>query len=558
MTVDLSLLQTIDVDALPDDQVRPVLRTVLSVIEDLAAEVAKLEASNRQLRDEVQRLKGEQGVPKFPPRTPPSGGGSGALSSETERREPRRWSKSGKLLDQQVTRTERLTVNRTTLPADAVPHGTESVLVQELRLVREVIRFEREVWYSPSARRRFLAPLPPGYTGQFGPHLKALVLALHQQANVTEAKLRALLADAGVSVSAGWLAGLLAPGSTEDVFTTEAQAVEQAGLASSSYQHLDTTSTRVNGEPHHCHVLTNPLSTVYHTTERKDRLTVLRALQGCPETLTYRLDAVAEAYLDAVGLSPTARSWLRDWPREQALDERAVTERLERLRLVLGPRQQTTIREALALAAYQARTDWPIVPLLVCDDAAQFRFVTADLALCWVHEGRHYKKLIVHTPTHQQLVDGVLADFWNYYRELLAFRQGPSAAEAARLADRFDALFGQATGLRLLDERLRLTHAKKTALLAVLRHPQVPLHNNPAELAVRRRVRKRDASFGPRRPAGLQAWDTFQTLAATTQQLGVSFLGYLTDRCTQAGRIPPLADILRAQAAARRLNPASA
>ena len=41
----------------------------------------------------------------------------------------------------------------------------------------------------------------------------------------------------------------------------------------------------------------------------------------------------------------------------------------------------------------------------------------------------------------------------------------------------------------------------------MLRHPELPLHNNPAELAARRRVRKRDVSFGPRSPTGAAAWD---------------------------------------------------
>jgi hypothetical protein len=34
-------------------------------------------------------------------------------------------------------------------------------------------------------------------------------------------------------------------------------------------------------------------------------------------------------------------------------------------------------------------------------------------------------------------------------------------------------------------------------------------------LGVRRRVRKRDVSFGPRTEAGRQAWDTFQTLVVS-------------------------------------------
>jgi len=46
-------------------------------------------------------------------------------------------------------------------------------------------------------------------------------------------------------------------------------------------------------------------------------------------------------------------------------------------------------------------------------------------------------------------------------------------------------------------------------LLCVLAHPEVPLHNNPAELGARQRVRKRDVSFGLRSRAAVTAWDIF-------------------------------------------------
>jgi len=74
------------------------------------------------------------------------------------------------------------------------------------------------------------------------------------------------------------------------------------------------------------------------------------------------------------------------------------------------------------------------------------------------------------------------------------------------------------------------TRAKKTSLLLVLKHPELPLHNNASELGVRRRVRKRDVSFGPRTDGGRRAWDTFMTLAETARKLDVSFYAYLHDR----------------------------
>ena len=65
----------------------------------------------------------------------------------------------------------------------------------------------------------------------------------------------------------------------------------------------------------------------------------------------------------------------------------------------------------------------------------------------------------------------------NFYRELLAYRQQPTPGERKRLERRFDALFATKTGYWALDERIG-DPAKKTSLLMVLVHPEIPLHNN--------------------------------------------------------------------------------
>ena len=88
----------------------------------------------------------------------------------------------------------------------------------------------------------------------------------------------------------------------------------------------------------------------------------------------------------------------------------------------------------------------------------------------------------------------------------------------------------------------------------VLRHPEVPLHNNPAELGARGRVRKRDVSFGPRTAAGIRAWDTFGTLTATATKLGVSFYHYIHDRVSGRNRMPALAQLIEGRATGLNLG----
>lgn len=53
------------------------------------------------------------------------------------------------------------------------------------------------------------------------------------------------------------------------------------------------------------------------------------------------------------------------------------------------------------------------------------------------------------------------------------------------MESKFWEIFGTESGYEQLDERKRLTAAKVSELLLVLEYPELPLHNNPAELAAR-------------------------------------------------------------------------
>jgi hypothetical protein len=538
-------LARLDLASIADVGARQAIRALSSLVEELVAENQALRTELAEVKDELARLKGGSGRPTLPP----GKAGGGDYSSEQERRPaPKAWRKRGKQDRVRIDRIERVAVDPATLPPDAVFKGYERVVVQNLVLQTDTVAFEVEVWYSASERRSYRARRPVGYDdGTFAADLRALVLELAYRGGMSETKIHELLEAHGIAISAGTVSTLLTESRT--AFTAEARDVLRAGLASTPYQHLDDTSTRVDGEAHYCQILCNPYYTAYRTTPGKDRRTILEVLRG-GRPAAYRYDREAERHLAFLGLSAAARAQVRAaMPREQGLDEAALTALLDGPLARLGSRQREQVREALVVAAYLADPDWPVVRTLVCDDAPQFRAITPELALCWIHEGRHYKQLTPFLPPARAALAEILDQFWTYYRELLAYREHPTAVERARLDARFDALFGTVTGYTALDRRLALTRDKKPELLVVLAHPELPLHNNPAELGARQRVRKRDVSFGPRSPAGSAAWDTFMTLAATTRKLGLDFVAYLTDRFTRAGQIPPLADLIAARAA---------
>ena len=542
----LGLLEELDLSSIQDERLRQCIVLLLNLVEQLKRENAELRAEVQRLRDENQRLKGEQGKPKIKGNTPkPPPAKPTDYSSERERHIPKPWSKSSKKESIHIDREETLKVDPAILPGDAELRAHEEVVVQDVVFGSDNIRFRKEKWYSPAGHQTYLAPLPAGYEGQFGPSLKALAISLCFGANVSEPKALELFREAGLVISAGQLSNLLIK--AQERFHAEKAALYEAGLSSAPWQQIDETSTRVNGQNQHCQIVGNPLYTAYFTTETKNRQTVIDVLRnGRPRE--YLLNAEAESFLETVGLSRVLRQQLDRLPRDRVLDETTLlgllTEHLPRV----GPQQRRWILDALAVAAYHAAVGFPVAKLLLCDDAPQFSLVTEELALCWVHEARHYNKLLPYVTPHQKLLGEFQGRFWDYYRELLAYREAPTTADRQRLTAEFDQLFATKTGYYDLDERIAKTREKKGALLMVLAHPEIPLHNNDTELGARQRVRKRDVSFGPRVPDGTRAWDTFQTLAATARKLGVSFHAYIHDRISKANQMPGLDHLIEARA----------
>src|SRR5215831_10593302 len=537
------MLGDLDLSSLADARAHELVQQLLNVLEDVMATLRAAQAENQRLRDEINRLKGEQGAPAIKantPQPPPKD-----HSSEQERRKPKTWSKDRKTDRIAIDREQVVQVDPTHLPPDAVFKGYEDVVVQDVSFRTDNVLFHKEKFYSPSQHTTYLASLPEGYRGQFGPGIKSLALALYFGAQMSEPKVAELLRSVGVQISDGQVSNLLIKDQT--AFHEEKDALYQAGLASSPWQHLDDTSTRVNGQNGYCHIVCNPLYTAYFTTAAKDRLTILDVLTN-HRPRRFLVHAEALGFMAACGLSAVRRQQVEHLPSGTIVDEATMQALLEEHLPSLGPQQQKWILDATAVAAYHADLEFPVVRLLVCDDAPQFTVVTEELALCWVHEGRHYKKLVPYVPAHRTLVEDCVQHFWTYYDQLLAYREQPMLEAAARLDGEFEALFSTVTGYQALDERIAKTRTKKSCLLMVLAHPELPLHNNPAELGARARVRKRDVSFGPRTREGATAWDTFMTLAATATKLGVSFYHYIHDRVSGAFQMPSLASLIAERA----------
>jgi hypothetical protein len=120
------MLDDLDLDSNTDERTRELVVRLLNLTETLAADLRAAQIENQRLRDEINRLKGEQGKPTFKPGTKPT---PTDHSSEQQRRQPRSWKKGNKVQQVQIDREQVLEVDPAVLPPDARFKGYEEVVV---------------------------------------------------------------------------------------------------------------------------------------------------------------------------------------------------------------------------------------------------------------------------------------------------------------------------------------------------------------------------------------------------------------------------------------------
>jgi len=533
---------------LPKKVVGNLIRTLLNTVEDYSAENAKLKEDLQKSRDEVRRLKGEKGKPDI------KASKEDRIDDENndgdqnkKRRSFLRRKKSKKKNKIKITRTEKAVVNRDKLPKDAEYKGTRSVVIQDLKIDLDNIRFDIERFYSPTLKKMLEGTIPAEYQGsEFGPGLRSYVLLMHYQARVPQKLLHQIITGLGIQISHGQINEILLS-SKNQIFNEEQKQMHQAAVEVSTYQQIDDTGARMDGNNIYTIVTCNDDFAAFTTSLKKDRLSAIQALLGS-EPLGFILNTTAINYMNKKISNKKLIQSLKKVCSDQIYSLKEFEANVLESKYI-PPMTKTWrkyIIEGAAIAFYRDQSPYGMKSL-IADDAPQFKGILEHLGLCWVHEGRHYKNLI---PKHQEfrnILDRFLNEFWKYYKQLKRYKRKPTERLKKILDKRFDQLFNPNTDYYALNTAIKKTRAKKESLLLVLKYPEIPLHNNTSEQDIREKVIQRKIRNCFRSWRGAKASDTFLSLMATCRKQKLSFWEYIKDRVYKTNQIPTLAQIIRQQ-----------
>jgi len=532
--------------SLTDPKTKDVFNGLLNLIDRLYSENESLREENQQLKDEVNHLKGEQGKPDIKANIQPSDD-----SSEQERKgcedsnkdeEKKKRQRKPKLANVKIDREQKCPIDKSILPEDAQFKGYSDIVIQDIKIITDNVKYRREAYYSPSKNKTYLGELPVDVAGkgEYGVGIRSLIPLLKSECHLSERSILGFFQNFGIELSSAYISNQWTKGYTD--FHQEKTAIFEAGLLSTSYQQIDDTCARVKGQNHYTQIICNPFYSAYFTTERKDRMTVLDVFRRfAPREFLYNSDAIS--LLDSFKLAKKIRLAIdHQFNKDTFYDEETMTSLLDIIKP--GPQQRTRIMEACAIAAYREQKETPVIKILMCDDAPQFKLLTEEITLCWIHDGRHYKKLNPVIPSHETLRDEFLTKYWLYYHKLLVYKKAPDPNRAIELAQQFDALFATQTGYQQLDERIAKTQAKRKELLLALKYPELPLHNNASELGARVQARARDISLHTMSEDGTKIKDTFMTISQTAKKLGVRTYDYIRDRVSGELKLPSLAQLI--------------
>jgi hypothetical protein len=325
-------------------------------------------------------------------------------------------------------------------------------------------------------------------------------------------------------------------------FHREKDDILSAGLEVCSYINVDDTGARHKGKNGYCTYIGNEVFSWFESTQRKDRINFLKCLRAGHSDFYLNIDALA--YMQVNKLPQSQLQSLIDH-FDDMLPSRKHWDTFLTDNGIIKPRHRKIATEGALIGSIieHGISDGLVI---VSDDAGQFNVLCHGL--CWVHAERLISKVVPFSDQAEKDLEDVKEQIWNLYNGLKEYKLNPNSKDKRRLEEIFDKIFTFKTDSETLNQALKRIYKNKAELLLVLERPDIPLHNNSAENAIREYVKKRKISGSTRSESGRLARDTFTSLKKTCRKLGISFWQYLRDRIENIGSYPSLSSLIKQHA----------
>lgn len=519
---------------IPEEQQSPIVRQLLDIIDQQARIIDQMATRIQLLKDEIARLQNRPPRPKIQP-----------SRLEAKRSKKKKGSKGKRAGSAKRPKTAQLEIHDTApIEPECIPPGStfryyKDWVVQDLKLQPFNIRYRLKVYETPNGAY-VSGKLPANLNNShFGPELIRFVLYQYYHCHVTQPLLLEQLHEMGSDISAGQLNRLLIE--EKDRFHSEKDRILATGLEVSSYINVDDTGARHMGRNGYCTYVGNKWFSCFESTQSKSRINFLKLLRAGHSDYCLNFDAIA--YMQANKLPQSFLDPIITHSGNIFADDRQWNDFLAQKGIVSDRHVQTATEGALLGSVIEHGLSDLVV---ISDDAGQFNVFVH--ALCWIHAERLIGKIVPLTEQQTTDLETVRDRIWKLYRGLKHYKKNPRPAAKERLKARFDRIFTMKTSSATLNQALKRLYKNKSELLMVLDRPEIPLHNNGAENAIREYVKKRKISGGTRSDTGRRCRDTFTSLKKTCRKSGVSFWQYLKDRIEKTNLIPDLSHLIRQQA----------
>lgn len=517
-----------------EEEKTPIALRLLDYIEQQNHIILQQSEHIQALKDEINNLKNQPPRPKIRP-----------SNLEKNKKQKKKSKKNKRAGSQKRHKTVELKINEDKpIEPEYIPNGSrfrgyKDFVVQDMELKPHNIRYRLKVYETPDGEY-VSGKLPAHLDGKhFGPTLLSFILYQYYHCHVTQPLILEQLREFEIDISKGQLNNIIVE--NKEKFHQEKNRILAVGLEVSEHINVDDTGARHNGKNGYCTHIGNDKFSWFESTYSKSRINFLKMLRAGYSDYHINTDAISYMMLNKLPeyiLNPVIANmgmiFANDAQWHDFLTANSILKdhhiRIATEGALVGSIIEHGISKRL---------------VVVSDDAGQFNVLLH--ALCWIHAERTINKIIPFTDEAKKDLEDVKERIWNLYKKLKLYKENPNAKDKSRIADMFDDIFTTKTRSATLNEALKRIHNNKSELLLVLERPDIPLHNNGAENAIREYVKKRKISGSTRSETGRQCRDTFTSLKKTCRKLGVSFWQYLKDRIEQAGLIPDLSDLIRQQ-----------